>query len=154
MQSPDEYIDAEPGTADGLQCIRDVAQRFRAALEQAGPFSLAGLRQFPAGACGDTCRLLAEYMHRSGLGEFAIVTGWRRPQMITHAWLTRDGVIVDITADQFAEVDDAVIVGRTSPWHSTWCAEPPNWDNVGLTYYAEWTGSASDFSRIVAIADR
>jgi predicted nuclease of predicted toxin-antitoxin system len=29
-------------------------------------------------------------------------------------------LIVDITADQFAEVDEEVIVTRDSDWHASW----------------------------------
>ena len=37
----------------------------------------------------------------------------------SHAWLEADGVIVDITADQFPEVDDKIIVTSHSDWHGT-----------------------------------
>jgi len=35
----------------------------------------------------------------------------------THAWIERDGVIVDITADQFDDVEQAVIVTADRTWH-------------------------------------
>ena len=38
----------------------------------------------------------------------------------SHAWLQRDDLIVDITADQFGEVDEEVIVTRDSEWHASW----------------------------------
>jgi len=135
---------------ENLDEIRATAQRFRVALEGTGPFNLHGLRTFPAGACGDSCRLLAEYLRAAGLGEFGIVTGWRRPQMITHAWLVQGDVIVDITADQFVEVDTPLIVTTRSDWHDRWDAGSPSWRDVGLSYYHKSAGAAADFARLAA----
>jgi hypothetical protein len=36
-----------------------------------------------------------------------------------HGWLEQNGLIVDITADQFPEVDKPVIVADNSQWHET-----------------------------------
>lgn len=38
----------------------------------------------------------------------------------SHAWLEQSGLIIDITADQFDEVGDSVLVTRNSVWHSSW----------------------------------
>jgi hypothetical protein len=34
-----------------------------------------------------------------------------------HAWLLVDGLTIDITADQFDDIAEPVIVTTTSPWH-------------------------------------
>ena len=53
----------------------------------------------------------------------------------THAWLEQDGLVVDITADQFADVDHAVVVGFESAWHRLW--SPIGGDSVALLAFYE-----------------
>ena len=55
------------------------------------------------------------------------MTGWdyvsaRRGER-THAWLERDGVIVDITADQFDDAKCSVIVTTDDSWHRQFVVE-------------------------------
>ena len=54
---------------------------------------------FPLGSCGDTALLLGAYFMECGLGDFNYVCGMKGPR--SHAWLEKDGLIVDITGDQF-----------------------------------------------------
>jgi hypothetical protein len=99
-----------------------IATRFRGALEIVGPASgLPGLRNFPKASCADTVLLLGAHLLDRGLGTFEGVGGefgtpgsddWQ-----SHAWLERDGTIVDITADQFPDVSQRVIVTREDGWH-------------------------------------
>jgi hypothetical protein len=35
-----------------------------------------------------------------------------------HVWIVVDGITVDITADQFPDVTDSVIISADSPWHN------------------------------------
>jgi len=93
--------------------VRAAAARFRAALEQGG-LSLASLANFPSGACGDTSEMLGQYLQDCGLG-----TWLYRSHMIppSHAWIEREGWIVDITADQFDSITEAVIVTQDRQWH-------------------------------------
>ncbi|WP_331768068.1 hypothetical protein [Embleya sp. NBC_00896] len=103
---------------DEFAQVRAAAIRFRAAMvcaRGAGLFAddCLGLKTFPHGACGNACELLGEYLTSLGLGEWEIVTGQRHPQ--THAWLERDEVIVDITADQFPDFPH----GGECAWRAT-----------------------------------
>ncbi|MGA5824291.1 hypothetical protein ACPC54_41425 [Kitasatospora sp. NPDC094028] len=110
------------------ELIRQDAQRFRWALEAAAfqlaerSWTLYGLRDFPTGACLDASLLLAEYLTDRGRGEWKCVVGERPvgPAMPhSHAWLERNGLIVDITADQFADSSGlAVWVTRDRAWHA------------------------------------
>lgn len=97
------------------------ARKFRAAFETVMPEH--PLRPpFPRGWCTMASMLLGEYLREVGLGDFQTRSGILRtaePSQ-THAWLERDGLIVDITADQFPDTDKAVIVSRDSPWHREW----------------------------------
>jgi hypothetical protein len=105
----------------GLRSVREIAMRFRRALEKWAPASgSAALRQFPVGSCADAVLLLGAYFIDSGVGAFDAVGGefGTDPQSRrSHAWLERDGVIVDITADQFPDVSEPVIVTRDPTWH-------------------------------------
>jgi len=43
----------------------------------------------------------------------------------SHGWLQNNQWVVDITADQFAEVEHRVIVSNNSEWHRQWELERP-----------------------------
>jgi hypothetical protein len=95
-----------------------LADEFRSALERASkaePYIYITLREFPAGACGDSSLLLAHFFAERGEHGFDYVLGMREDR--SHAWLRRSRLIVDITADQFADFEHRVFVGRASPWH-------------------------------------
>ena len=64
----------------------------------------------------------------------------------SHAWLQCDCLIVDITADQFPEISDTVIVRENSEWHATLNGEPQN-----LADYRIYdTATAATLSRLHA----
>ena len=123
MTSPDNSGRGIIGRADSAaadqthaRAVRDVAWAFRKAIGMGG-LQLRGLQQFPLGSCGDVCELLGEYFIDRGLGRCTYRNGQVPDRNSTHAWLQRHGLIVDITADQFPEVDSPVIVERDSHWH-------------------------------------
>lgn len=66
--------------------------------------------------------LLGEYLRDAGYGDLQTRSGMKHLSDFgkTHAWLEQDGLLVDITADQFAEVNEAVIVTSDSAWHQEW----------------------------------
>jgi hypothetical protein len=130
------------------------ARRFRGACERLERPGLPGLQYFPKGACGDTSRLLAQYLRECGLGESTLVTGWRvRAGMRcqSHAWLERDGVIVDLTADQFDQ--PPIIVTRSSTWHGSWPEQQRHSHRVGLDYYSPTSAADHDYRRLRDLAD-
>ncbi len=71
--------------------------------------------EFPMGSCGDASLLLGKYLDEMGLGQFYYVSGHLERQ--SHAWLEKDGVIIDITADQFTEINDEVVVTRNNDFY-------------------------------------
>jgi hypothetical protein len=75
------------------------------------------MQSFPRGACGDASILLGEYLHRQGQDVLDYVAGERESDLYSHAWLEKDGLIVDITADQFEGVSEPVIVTYDRTWH-------------------------------------
>jgi hypothetical protein len=93
---------------------------------------------FPAGSCGDTCLILGTYFQDvCGFPVFQYVCGERGSQSdnswTTHAWLQRDTLIVDITADQFSDAPHPIIVEENSSWHQQFETEvlhPANLEEV------------------------
>lgn len=105
-----------------MEAVRICAERFRAALERCDRNLLPiALQDFPNGSCGDAALLLAKYLQKSGLGRFDYVCGtlYKDGELgfQSHAWLQREDVIVDITADQFDEVQEPVLITRDHSWH-------------------------------------
>lgn len=97
--------------------MRDDLEKIRIAFEKVDKSNLpVTFRNFPLGACGDTCEVLAEILLELGYGTFQYVAG-RRENGNSHAWLQRDSVIVDITADQFDEISEHVYVGPLNDWY-------------------------------------
>ncbi|GAA1843477.1 hypothetical protein [Asanoa iriomotensis] len=99
------------------EAVRRVAGKLRAALEQ-GNLPLVSLTAFPRGACGDTCELLGQFLVDEGLGQSLYYSGQRDVPLQSHAWLERDGLILDITADQFTDVAERVMLTKDRRWHS------------------------------------
>ena len=107
--------------------IQLYAEKFRFAIEQCDKKILpVTFRSFPKGSCGDTCLILAKYLDDSALGVFNYILGriYKDNQnYYTHAWLKQSQVIVDITADQFNNVQQKVIVTTNSNWHKNFYIE-------------------------------
>lgn len=96
--------------------VQDTATRLRTALEQGG-LRLRSLRNFPKGSCGDTSEMLGQYLSDSGLGTWSYRCGIERDLFVSHARVERSGLIVDITADQFAYISERVIATTDRTWH-------------------------------------
>lgn len=81
----------------------ELATSFRLAVEMVVqtddvPMHIQG---FPRGCCGIISELMGDYLNTVGLGEFFYVCGMK--DGASHAWLEVDGLIVDITGDQFPD---------------------------------------------------
>jgi hypothetical protein len=101
--------------------LRDLAIKFRIGVEKCDRRSLPiTFKEFPRGACGDAALLLGKYLHDGGFGAFQYVCGIRRRphEEHEHAWLRQGGVIIDITADQFSEIHEPVIVTTNHTWYN------------------------------------
>jgi len=73
--------------------------------------------RFPRGACLISTLVLAQYLqHFDSKNAFLIVSGWNRNT--SHAWLEYDGYIIDVTADQFPEIKEAVYFTKDRNFHS------------------------------------
>lgn len=100
-----------------MRNIKIIAGNFRSAILKCDKHTLpATLQNFPKGSCGDASLLLGEYFFIQGLGRFTYKTGIWADR--SHAWIERNGIIVDITADQFDTHPGPVIVTKDTSWHS------------------------------------
>lgn len=106
--------------------VRTIASAVRAAIASCAPADLPW-PTFPRGACGDTSLLLGQVLHDAGISGFEYICGNRygAERSSSHAWLSDGEWIVDITADQFPDVAEQVIVSRDSLWHKTWEHDRP-----------------------------
>lgn len=93
-----------------------LAYGFRKAILQCEQSQLPiTLQTFPNGSCGDASLLLGKYLLNNGYSNVRYIAGWKATK--SHAWLLVDDFIVDITADQFPEITESVIVEDESLWH-------------------------------------
>lgn len=112
-----------------MEQLEIFARLFRTAIEQTPRDSLPiTLQKFPAGACGDATLLLGHYLKSQGLGDFEYVQGQRgeAEDRHSHAWLRQEDILIDITADQFSEIDAPVIVTNDTAWHDSFETEVPH----------------------------
>jgi len=103
--------------------------RFRTAIRATDPSEVDPevrfiVSAFPAGVCGAVCFLLGHYLRENGFPGAEYVNGIRRRDGQSHAWIETEGIIVDITGDQFAEVADEVVVTRDATWHRQFSDRP------------------------------
>jgi hypothetical protein len=128
--------------------LREFASIFRARLDAGlGRLPKDVCSRFPAGCCGIVSEVLAEAIRRQfGIsGVYVCGTRYDDGRHNSHAWLEVDGLIIDITADQFDRPPVIVTTDRT--WHSTWPnqehrghvtpeADPRWWASYGHPIYA------------------
>ena len=112
-----------------LDNLMELATRFRRAIDRSDRDQLGiAFKDFPAGSCGDTVIMLKSYLSTCGIKPLVRVCGQRREK--SHAWLESDGLIIDITADQFEDCGDSVIVTRESDWHDTFKHDFESEENI------------------------
>lgn len=93
-------------------------ERFRSAMEHCHALLGPPFEGFPRGCCGNAAVILAAYLKDEGFGEFAYVSGWSIEKDVSHAWLERDGYIIDVTADQFQDRANCSMVTEDINWYS------------------------------------
>jgi len=96
--------------------LKELCSQFRNAIISYGIKNLPiTFHEFPMGSCGDASLLVGKYLDEMGLGKFDYVSGQLGRQ--SHAWLEKDGIIVDITADQFDGAAEEIIVTDNNDFH-------------------------------------
>lgn len=101
--------------------VRVAAEAYRSALDNIDPrcWSDAAITDFPRGACGHASEMLGRHLRATlGIEPEYVLRDFYAPGgawLGGHAWLEWDGLIIDITGDQFGW--DRVIVARQSARH-------------------------------------
>lgn len=102
-----------------LELISKLATEFRNSIEQL-EFEEYGescwFSDFPRGCCGDTSDLFIKHLKQYGV-KSQYVWGMRGKQ--SHAWIEIDGLIIDLTADQFEEIKVPIMVTFDQSMHSS-----------------------------------
>lgn len=108
-----------------LELIR-TAELFRSvgqSISDAGVFSYMG--SYPEGWCGTMSRAWGAYLcEEYPEVEFQFVCGWRNGR--SHAWIQMDEFILDVTADQFDDCSEQIIVSANSAFHKSFEIDPNN----------------------------
>ena len=80
----------------------------------------ANLSRFPIECCSHASSLLLVTFDTIGIDGFLIFKG-DRPDGETgntgHEWIQRDDIVVDITADQFEDLEKPSVIVGSSDWH-------------------------------------
>lgn len=96
-----------------------IAQECRRRIEAVAlPGSHVAFSMFPNGACGATSDLLARLLVERHGFDAKVASGTNVDQW-SHAWVVVDGVVIDITGDQF-EGRPSVFVGQADDWFALW----------------------------------
>jgi len=109
-------------TSEKIVKVNMLSNQFRHAFEQCRLKLSVCFQRFPNGSCGDATLLLGSYLKDKDCGKFIwvkAVRGRKGKDWTTHGWLKQGDILVDITADQFPEIEEKVIVKTQSEWHAS-----------------------------------
>jgi hypothetical protein len=103
--------------------IRELSVRFREAILRCDKAELPlSLADFPTDSCSDASILLGTYFKDNGIDGFILIKGKRGEgsTLETHYWLEKGHTLVDITADQFADINEEIVITEVdSRWYAT-----------------------------------
>lgn len=103
-----------------LEKTKLLADKFRSAIEHCKDDLPVPFHNFPKGSCSPVALLFGTFLKDNGMGEFDYLSGarWQQPgEMETHAWIMQGDLLIDITADQFPEINEKVFLTRDMSWH-------------------------------------
>jgi hypothetical protein len=119
LEAPSDSLSGREPLEDAL---RRIATRIREIILATPPDKRPErLATFPHGSCGDTAMIMGTYLIRKGHAKAEYVVGVDGQH--SHAWLECDGIIIDITADQFEDEIVPVLVTRDRTWHSLFAGQ-------------------------------
>ena len=110
--------------------IKMLSREFRLAIEKVKSDLGIPFDSFPHGACGDSSILLGTYLYTKTGVTFDYYSGERmnhdKNGKSSHAWLQCEGLIVDITGDQFDDFQEKVYVGTTNEFFESFHGKKEN----------------------------
>ena len=115
------------------ETVKRAAAAFRIGIEKVkDSLSFGLMKRFPNGCSKTASLLLARYLVQElGASPVTFVSATGRDEkdgLVTHLWLEFSGIIVDITADQFRDIQQAVIVTTDRSWHDRTFPEQESYD--------------------------
>lgn len=124
--------------------ILEIARQFRTAIESIPPEARPiGMQCFPRGACGDAALLFGALLVDRSIPGFEYICGERGSKSdntwVSHAWLQRNDLVVDLTADQFSDAPADVIVASPSTWHMQFSTAPGQESD-----FRKWSGYGAE----------
>jgi hypothetical protein len=100
-----------------IQSLRELGISFRRAILSIPSekfINSSWFNNYPRGCCGDTSDLFSKYLNSKGI-EVIYVWGFKGEQ--SHAWLEYHDIIIDLTADQFPDVNEEVVITKRRNWY-------------------------------------
>jgi hypothetical protein len=100
-----------------------IATDFRNVFEDSDLSKAPGsLPHFPEGCCNWATWMIGHFLKFEMCQSVKEINAERasRSGTFNHAWLSTDGIIINITSGQFEDSEERVIVSRNSGWHKTW----------------------------------
>jgi hypothetical protein len=83
------------------------------------------------GACGDVTLLFARHLYQNGFPLPEYVAG-ERDDGPRHAWIECDELIIDLTAGQFQDAPERVMITRDRSWHAQFKEQRRHPADIGL----------------------
>lgn len=130
--------------------IRTILKSFKKSEFHSGTNFYNCRKGFPTGCCGDTTNLLGLFITEiyDKRCTYISARGLGNNKDTSHAWLSCDGYVIDITADQFNSIGynlEPVIISKDSVFHTKFIQITPYELNVEKLRY---TPISSVFKRI------
>jgi hypothetical protein len=103
--------------------LQIIASAFRRSFETVDLSKSPGaLPHFPEGCCHWASYMIGHYLKYEQKCDPSEVIGERSAAdgVENHSWLNINGLVIDITSDEFDDSDEKVIVSKNSAWHKKW----------------------------------
>lgn len=134
-----------------MVCLERLVRDFRNAIDIAWEkdrfLRIYPFNRFPDDCCGHASDLLCQYLLENGIETRLINGTCRKDSQWHHVWLeTDDGIVIDITSDQFIgrlvteEEAEAVHIGREGLVHRIFCKNRVLEDQTIFTDADQFTG--------------
>jgi len=103
-----------------ISYLRTLAFAFRQSIEKVVRSQAPELlHDFPKGCCSWASYFIGHYLkYELDLEPKRFVGALHAPSGNHHEWIVLDDTIIDITADQFDDMSEPVVVSAESQWHS------------------------------------
>ena len=141
-----------------IEKLRNLSNKFRCALEGFSGIENPKdeyekdinlrLNNFPDLSCSEVTQFLGHYLlFDNGITPLKQCMGNYKPTWGFHIWLQHNDILIDITADQFEDNNDKVIVTNNSTFHKK------NFDSLkisdGLFDFVHWNDAYKKYYKLL-----